>query len=121
MVLQDSQALELSPTDGAGAAAEVEAQRRSALRLANRIRRERSRLKQQLASGQAQLAEVLHCPPACAAGMQIEELVSAQRGWGPTRTERLLAQIQISPTRRVEQLTDRQRRLLALAVQARTV
>jgi hypothetical protein len=104
--------------DGAGFAEQSrdEPQRRRALRLANRIRSERARLKRRLAAGELGAAQVIECSPSEARSMALAELLASQRQWGSERSRRLLQRVGVHEQRRLGQLTERQRRLLITAL-----
>jgi hypothetical protein len=84
-----------------------------ALELANRTRRDRAEVKRRIKRGELTVAEVLADPPACCGRMSIAELLGAQVLWGPKRCRRLLRDAQVSEIRRVGDLTERQRNLIA--------
>jgi hypothetical protein len=63
-------------------------------------------------------AEVLLTCPGEASSWPIGELLMSQRRWGTTRCHKFLARNQITETKPIGTLTERQRRLLATALQA---
>jgi hypothetical protein len=63
-------------------------------------------------------AEVLLTCPGEASSWPIGELLMRQRRWGTTRCHKFLARNQITETKPIGTLTERQRRLLATALQA---
>ena len=87
-------------------------QRLEALQKANTIRVERSRLKKELAAGQAQIIEVLAHPPAFAETERVAVLLLAVPMYGPARVSKLLVRERISESKRLAGLSDRQRRAL---------
>ncbi len=89
-------------------------QRLQALERANEIRLARAELKRRIACGSISAAEVILDPPCEAASWAIGELLLSQRRWGSTRCRKFLVRNQISETKTVGALTERQRRLLAL-------
>ncbi|HZU61212.1 MAG TPA: hypothetical protein VE983_09615 [Solirubrobacteraceae bacterium] len=89
-------------------------QRLQALERANEIRLARAELKRRIACGSLAAAEVILDPPCAAQSWAIGELLMSQRRWGTTRCRKFLLRNQISETKQVGGLTDRQRRLLAL-------
>jgi hypothetical protein len=89
-------------------------QRLQALERANEIRLARAELKRRIAYGGISAAEVILNPPCEAQSWAIGELLLSQRRWGSTRCRKFLVRNQISETKPVGALTDRQRRLLAL-------
>lgn len=88
-------------------------QRLRALERANEIRLARAELKRQIAYGQISAAELILDPPTEADSWAIAELLLSQRRWGDTRCRKFLLRNQISETKPLGALTDRQRRLLA--------
>src|SRR5437763_3886741 len=88
-------------------------QRLRALERANEIRLARAELKRRIAVGDLSAAEIILDPPCAAVSWQIGELLMSQRRWGSSRCRKFLLRNQISETKPVGALTDRQRRLLA--------
>lgn len=88
-------------------------QRLQALERANEIRLARAELKRRIAFGAISAAEVIMEPPSEATSWAIGDLLLSQRRWGNTRCRKFLMRNQISETKQVGALTDRQRRLLA--------
>jgi hypothetical protein len=87
--------------------------RLAALRLANDVRRERAALKRRIAEGGLSAAEVLLDPSPVAAGCSLVDLLMSQRKWGRVKVSKFLARNQIAASKRISDLTDRQRQLLA--------
>lgn len=90
-----------------------EPQRMRALERANAVRLARAELKRQIAQGHLSAAEVILEVPSEAMSWSVGELLMSQRRWGSNRTRKLLSGLQISETRHLGALTERQRRLLA--------
>jgi hypothetical protein len=88
-------------------------QRLRALERANEIRVARAALKRRIAVGDISAAEVILEPPGAAISWEIGELLVSQRRWGSSRCRKFLLRNQISETKPVGALTERQRRLLA--------
>ena len=88
-------------------------QRLRALERANEIRLARAELKRRIADGDISAAEVIVSPPCAAISWAIGELLMSQRRWGATRCRKFLLRNQISETKPIGALTERQRRLLA--------
>ena len=88
-------------------------QRLRALERANEIRLARAELKRRIADGDISAAQVILDPPCAAISWEIGELLMSQRRWGSSRCRKFLLRNQISETKPVGALTDRQRRLLA--------
>jgi hypothetical protein len=96
-----------------------EPQRLRALERANAIRLARAGLKRRVALGEMSAAEVLiACPPE-AMSMSVCDLLMSQRRWGTTRCRKFLARNQIVETKPIGKLTERQRLVLARALQER--
>jgi len=87
-------------------------QRLGALAKANEVRRERARLKRELATGRVEFERVISDPPACAQTAILRDLLLAVPRVGPARADRALARCQISPNKTVAGLSDRQRAAL---------
>jgi hypothetical protein len=90
-----------------------ESHRLAALRLANDVRRERAELKGRIAEGGLSATEVLLDPSRAAAGCSLVDLLMSQRTWGRVKVSKFLARNQIGASKRISDLTDRQRQLLA--------
>ena len=88
-------------------------QRTEALAKANAVYRSRANLKREIFRGETTVTEVLADPPAYLNRMAIGELLRAQKLWGNTRSRKLLRQAEIRENRRVGELTERQRDLIA--------
>ena len=84
-----------------------------ALALANDVRRERAELRRALAQGSVSAAQLLLDPPPAARGWPIADLLVSQRRWGQIKCRKFLAKNQIGESKKVGDLTERQRRLLA--------
>jgi hypothetical protein len=87
--------------------------RLAALQLANDVRRGRAALKREIATGSVRVADVLVDPPAVAAGIPVAALLVSQRGWGRVKSSRFLLSNGVSETRKLGELSQRQRELLA--------
>ena len=95
-----------------------EPQRLRALERANEVRLARASLKRSIALGHILAAEVLLTCPREAISWPIGELLMSQRRWGTTRCRKFLSRNQIVETKPIGTLTERQRRILATALQA---
>jgi hypothetical protein len=89
-----------------------------ALARANEIRLARAALKRSIADGEETAAEVILDCPWESAGMTVADLLMSQRRWGLTRCRKVLFDVQISETKTVGALTERQRRALARRLEA---
>jgi hypothetical protein len=90
-----------------------------ALARANRVRLARAALKRAVGAGDRDAAEiVLECPWE-AESMTISELLSSQRRWGRTRSRKLLQHLGMSENKQVGALVQRQRMMLAGALQGK--
>ena len=92
-------------------------QRREALTKANGIRDARAKLKRELKSNTKTLSAVVAYPPDFVANMKIGELLSAARGFGAVRVAKLLARCEVGYSRRIGNLSTRQRELIAREVE----
>lgn len=89
-----------------------------ALERANAIRLERARLKREIKAGRLDVVEVLDKIPECALTMPTIGLLTAQRQWGDGTAKKFLQGLEISPMRRLGDLTYRQRGVLIDALEA---
>jgi hypothetical protein len=96
-----------------------EPQRLRALERANEIRLARAGLKRRIAVGDICAAEVLLSCPREASSWSVGDLLMSQRRWGTTRCRKFLSRLQIPETKPIGKLTERQRHLLANALQER--
>lgn len=80
-----------------------------ALERANRVRLARAELKRRVAAGAVTVAEIVDASPWEAESMTLAELITSQRRWGSTRCRKFLASIELSETKTLGSLTDRQR------------
>lgn len=94
-----------------------EPQRLRALERANEIRLARASLKRRIALGDVSAAEVLLACPTEAANWSVGDLLMSQRRWGTTRCRKFLSRNHIIETKQIGTLTDRQRRILAAALE----
>jgi hypothetical protein len=90
-----------------------------ALARANQVRLARAALKRDVSAGRRRVAEVvLECPWE-AESMSLSELLCSQRRWGRARSRKLLSSIALNEGKRLGTLTDRQRRILVAALEAK--
>ena len=86
-----------------------------ALKRANEVRTARAKLKQELREGKLRIEQVLARPPAHVSTAQVLDLLVAVPKIGPVKATRLLNTAQVTPSKTVGGLTDRQRtRLIEL-------
>jgi hypothetical protein len=105
--------------DANGTIAAASPQHMQALELANRVRLARADLKRRVATGQLEAAEVIVTCPWEAESMVIGDLLMSQRRWGRTRCRKFLRSIQMSETKSIGSLTERQQRTLAALLSAK--
>jgi hypothetical protein len=96
------------------------AQHMRALELANRVRLARAQLKRRVANSELSAAEVIVSRSWETETMPISDLLQSQRRWGETRCRKFLSGIHISENKQIGSLTERQRRTLAVLLNART-
>ncbi len=84
-----------------------------ALERANAIRRARSELKRRIGAGELSATEIILDCPVEASRWPLAQLLASQRNWGSAKSREFLYRNGISEVKRVGDLTDRQRRLLA--------
>lgn len=88
-------------------------QKMDALKKANDIRLERAQLKAKIYAKTVNLQDVLALPPRCINTMMIYDLLNCQRGWGEHKILTLLNKNYILPHKQIQDITQRQRELLA--------
>lgn len=96
----------------------TQAQRARSLQLGNAVRLAGVELRSELADGTIELVDALDDPRA--RSMPIYKLLSAQFGWGPHRTGKLLVKARMSYAREVGSITTpRKRELVELVRESR--
>jgi hypothetical protein len=90
-----------------------------ALARANEVRLARAALKRDISAGRREVTEVVLDSPWETASMSLSELLCSQRRWGRARSRKLLSSIALNEGKRVGTLTDRQRRILVAALEAK--
>ena len=89
-------------------------QRRSALENANRVRTGLAEVRKEVSAGT--LAAVDALTDERAAALTIGALLLAQRRWGPKRVRELLRRLELRETKRLGELTQRQRGIVTDAL-----
>lgn len=84
-------------------------QRMDALRRANDIRSARARLKKDLKAGKANINSLLLDPPDYVTTAKVFDMLLAVPKYGRVKTNRILNQCRISPSKTIGGLSDRQR------------
>jgi hypothetical protein len=90
-----------------------------ALARANQVRLARAALKRDISAGHRTVTEVILESPWEAHSMSLSELLCSQRRWGRARSRKLLASAALGEGKKVGTLTERQRRLLVTAIEAK--
>src|SRR4051812_2460496 len=90
-----------------------------ALARANKVRLARAALKRDISAGSRNISEVIMESPWEAESMSLGELLCAQRRWGRARSRKLLSSTALSEGKQVGSLTERQRRILVAALEAK--
>jgi hypothetical protein len=90
-----------------------------ALARANEVRLARAALKRDISAGRRQVTDVILECPWETESMSLSELLCSQRRWGRARSRKLLSSIALNEGKRVGTLTDRQRRILVAALEAK--
>jgi hypothetical protein len=88
------------------------------LQLANTVRQQRAEVKRALRAGDECIAELLLAPPEFLQGARLSEILLALPGYGQVRVGRLLKRQELSPMKTVGALSERQRQVLAQALDA---
>ena len=91
-----------------------------ALAEANRVRLARAALKRDIAAGETEAAEVVRTCPWEVTTMTVGELLRSQRRWGRARARKFLFGLGLNENRQVGRLTERQRLVLAVALETKT-
>jgi hypothetical protein len=95
------------------------AQCMEALARANQVRLARAALKRDISAGHRSVTEVITDSPWEAESMSLSELLCSQSRWGRARSRKLLSSTALSEGKRVGTMTERQRRLLVAALEAK--
>lgn len=90
-----------------------------ALHKANRVRLDRAAMKREIHANDRMLMRVIREPPECMLSCSVSEALCAQRRWGITRARKFLLPFGISESRKIEELTTRQRELICEALEHR--
>jgi hypothetical protein len=90
-----------------------------ALARANQVRLARAALKRDICAGRRNVTEVILESPWEADSMSLSELLCSQRRWGRARSRKLLASAALSEGKRLGTMTERQRRILVGALEAK--
>ncbi|MGH2967375.1 MAG: hypothetical protein ACRDMH_18605 [Solirubrobacterales bacterium] len=96
-------------------------QHMQALAHANRVRLARASLKRSILGGQLAAVDVLRSCPSEVETMTVGELLRSQRRWGRTRARKFLSSQALNENRELGRLTDRQRNVLAAALEAKGI
>jgi len=94
-------------------------QRLRALERANQVRLARANLKRKIAGGEVPAASIILEAPWEASSWSVGDLLMSQRRWGSTRCQKFLRSLEISETKQIGTLTERQRLALATHLDAR--
>jgi S13-like protein len=84
-------------------------QRMEALKRANDIRTARAKLKKDLKAGRASIQKILLDPPEYLLTAKVFDMLLAVPKYGRVKTNRILNQCRISPSKTIGGLSDRQR------------
>lgn len=95
------------------------AQCMEALARANQVRLARAALKRDIGAGRRSVTEVVSDSPWEAQSMSLSELLCSQRRWGRARSRKLLSAAALGEAKKVGSLTERQRRILVGALEAK--
>jgi len=95
------------------------AQCMEALARANQVRLARAALKRDISAERQSVTDVILESPWEAESMSLSELLCSQRRWGRARSRKLLASSALSEAKRLGTLTERQRRILVGALEAK--
>jgi hypothetical protein len=90
-----------------------------ALARANQVRLARAALKRDVGAGRRAVTDVINESPWEAESMSLSELLCSQRRWGRARSRKLLSSAALGEAKKVGTLTQRQRRILVGALEAK--
>ena len=90
-----------------------------ALARANEVRLARAALKREIGAGRRAVTDVIIESPWEAESMSLSELLCSQRRWGRARSRKLLSSAALGEGKKVGTLTERQRRILVHALEAK--
>jgi predicted DNA binding protein len=90
-----------------------------ALARANEVRLARAALKRDIGGGRRAVTDVITDSPWEAESMSLSELLCSQRRWGRARSRKLLSSAALSEAKKIGTLTERQRRILVHALEAK--
>jgi hypothetical protein len=90
-----------------------------ALARANEVRLARAALKRDIGAGRRAVTDVIINSPWEADSMSLSELLCSQRRWGRARSRKLLSSAALSEGKKIGSLTERQRRILVGALEAK--
>jgi hypothetical protein len=90
-----------------------------ALARANEVRLARAALKRDITAGRRSVVDVVTGAPWEAESMSLSELLCSQRRWGRARSRKLLASAALGEGKKVGTMTERQRRILVAALEAK--
>ena len=90
----------------------TEEQRREALAKAAEARRRRAEIKGQLKNGSLGLADVLKSTEGILGKMKVSAMLEALPGVGKVRAHKVMEELNISPTRRIRGLGEKQKQAL---------
>jgi len=90
-----------------------------ALARANEVRLARAALKRDIGAGRRAVTDVIIDSPWEADSMSLSELLCSQRRWGRARSRKLLSSAALSEGKKIGSLTERQRRILVGALEAK--
>jgi len=88
-----------------------------ALARANEVRLARAALKRDVSAGHRSVVDVITGSPWESESMSLSELLCSQRRWGRARSRKLLAAAALGEGKKVGTLTERQRRILVVALE----
>jgi hypothetical protein len=92
-----------------------------ALARANEVRLARAQLKREVGAGKRGIISVIRGCPWEAESMSVSELLCSQRRWGRARSRKLISALHINENKQLGTFTQRQRDLLADALEQRGV
>jgi hypothetical protein len=90
-----------------------------ALARANQVRLARAALKRDVSAGRRSVTDVIIDSPWEAESMSLSELLCSQRRWGRARSRKLLSSAALGEAKKIGTLTERQRRILVNALEAK--
>jgi len=94
-------------------------QRLEALERANEVRKKRAQIKRELKAGRIRIETLLQNPPSCVETAKAYDILLAIPKYGRVKTNKVLVQCRVSPSKTIGDLSQRQRTELVTLLRSR--